>query len=191
MIKNATRRTILTGAAAIPVAAIAGSLPASAEASTFDRFAAELTAAADRHDKVLDALAIAEKAMANWAKHNPRPGLRECTIGTNAEYEAWRADPTLVDPNGDLKAAMAEQEAAVRAWNKTKAAAQARCGYDAAHAAEGAVCGEISNLIDKLASTPASTSRGLRTKAALAEKFGDADLAWSVVDDLNGVPGVS
>jgi hypothetical protein len=33
--------------------------------------------------------------------------------------------------------------------------------------------------------------RGLRIKAAIAEKFGDADLAWSVVDDLNAVPGVS
>jgi hypothetical protein len=38
---------------------------------------------------------------------------------------------------------------------------------------------------------PATKMRGLRKKAALAAKNNDADLAWSVIDDLNAVPGVS
>jgi hypothetical protein len=189
MTNHTTRRTILIGAAAIPAAVITGALPATADEATFDRLAAELTAAADQHGKVLDVLEIAEKAMFDWGKRNPRPELRECTIGTIAEYEAWRTDPTRVDPNADLKAAMAEQKAAMRTWNKAKVAAEARCGYTATYATEGAVCSEISELIDKLSAIPASTMHGLRTKAALATKFHDADLAWSIVDDLLGVTG--
>ena len=191
MIKNTTRRSILTGAAAIPAAAMACSLPASTDESTFDQLAAELTAAGDRHDKVLNALEIAEKAMFGWAKRDPKPTIRESTVGTNAQYDAWFLDRSLFDPNADLRAAMAEHQTAMAAWNKRKAAAQARCGYDAVHAAEGLVCDEIAGLINRLSLMPASTTRGLRTKAALAEKFGDADLAWSVIDDLNGVPGAS
>ena len=50
---------------------------------------------------------------------------------------------------------------------------------------------KFANLTDKLSLVPATTMRGLRMKAALAAKNADADLAWSVIDDLNGVPGVS
>ena len=71
------------------------------------------------------------------------------------------------------------------------APAQARCGYNAVHAAEEAACNEIANLTDNLSLVPATTRRSLRMKAALAAKCADADLAWSVLDDLNAVPGVS
>ena len=68
---------------------------------------------------------------------------------------------------------------------------QARCGYNAAHAAEEAACNEFASLIDKVSLVPATTMRSLRMKAALAAKNNDADLAWPVIDDLNAVLGVS
>jgi hypothetical protein len=60
--------------------------------------------------------------------------------------------------------------------------------YDAVHAAEEAACNEFASLIDKVSLVPATKMRGLRKKAALAAKNNDADLAWSVIDDLNAVP---
>ena len=50
---------------------------------------------------------------------------------------------------------------------------------------------KFANLTDKLSLVPATTMRGLRMKAALAAKNADTDLAWSVIDDLNAVRGVS
>ena len=66
-----------------------------------------------------------------------------------------------------------------------------RCGYNAVHATDEATCNKIANLTDKLSLVPATTMRGLRTKAVLAAKNADADFAWAVIDDLNTVPGVS
>jgi hypothetical protein len=73
-------------------------------------------------------------------------------------------------------------------WAQSGAPVQARCGYNAVHAAEEAACNEFASLIDKVSLVPATKMRGLLKKAALAAKNNDADLAWSVIDDLNAVP---
>jgi hypothetical protein len=108
--------------------------------------------------------------MFKWEEQNPTPELR------------W------IEREDDVDGASQKYKAATSAWERKRQTAEAECGYDAAHTAEGAACNEIERLTDALANTPAHSLRAIKIKAAVALQPNDgldADLAWSIVEDID------
>ena len=189
-----TRRALVASTAAIPAVALPA-IPAVHAASelAIEQLGTELSAAIDDHSAVCDRVEIAEDAMWEWERRNPKPELNETY---DADY--IRAMDKVA---ADLRAAVQSKDktqqdahdAAVKAWTQRKEVAERECGYTAVHNAEGAVCNETKRLIDALAETPAGSLRALKMKAAfaaLAVKTYDGttlpyDLARSVIDDIN------
>ena len=119
---------------------------------------------------VCEAVGAAEAAMFKWKEQNPTPELR------------W------IEGEDDVDGASQKYKAARSAWERKHHTAEAECGYDAAHTAEGAVCNEIERLTDALANTPPHSLRAIKIKAAVALQpdYGlEADLAWSIVEDID------
>ena len=136
-----------------------------------------LSASAVRH---ILALAVLATACGPSSQPAPAAGKRldACALFTAADAQAVLGESEVVEMSSFLNEAKGSKD-------------PSQCGYNAAHTAGEAACNEIANLTDKLSLLPATTMRGLRMKAALAAKNADADLVWSVIDDLNAVPGVS
>jgi hypothetical protein len=191
---NLSRRSLVAGAATIPAVALPA-IPAVHAASelAIKQLGTELSAAIDDHSAVCDRLGIAEEAMWEWERRNPKPEMSETD---DADYT--RAMERVA---ADLRAAVKikdktqqdAHDAAVKAWTQRKEVAERECGYAAVHDAEVTVCNETERLIDALAETPAGSLRALKMKAAFAALAGKIyngttlpyDLAQSVIDDIN------
>jgi hypothetical protein len=155
---------------AADAAALAGIQAADASQALIARLAAELATARERHAAVCEAVAAAEAAMFKWKEQNPTPELR------------W------IEGEDDVDGASQKYKAARSAWERKRHTAEAECGYDATHTAESAVCNEIERLTDAVANTPPHSLRAIKIKAAVALQpdYGlDADLAWSIVEDID------
>ena len=181
------RRSILAGAAAVPVAAAA--IPAIAgtaftpDAAIFD-LETRLSAAWKHLEEVCDMRKVAEDAMSEWEKQNPKPQaervkykitsattVEEMTDGAKRDCEA--------EANSRYKQAAAE-------WDRLHSEAEISSGYIAVNEAEGAVNDEINELLDELCDTPAQTRDGLIAKARCAQRFANelTELPCSVIEDL-------
>jgi hypothetical protein len=189
-----SRRSLVAGAATIPAVALPA-IPAVHAASelAIEQLGTELSAAIDDHSAVCDRLEIAEEAMWEWERRNPKPEMSETD---DADYT--RAMERVA---ADLRAAVKikdktqqdAHDAAVKAWTQRKKVAERECGYAAVHDAEVTVCNETKRFIDALAETPAGSLRALKMKAAFAALAGKTyngttltfDLARSVIDDIN------
>ena len=157
--------------------------------STIEEVAAKLTEACEQHENANKAYSAAEELIFKWQERNPKPAMRDTVVGTNAEYGLWTKG-LGPNPNADLKAAIAEHNAALTAWDARKKVAEAQCGFFEADAADAAAAAEVMQLVDELANIQAQSLTAMKIKATLAARLSDADLAWSLVDDLNGLPGV-
>ena len=179
------RRSILAGAAAVPVATAA--IPAIA-AFTPDAAIFELEtrlSAAWRHlAEVCDMREVAEDAMSQWEKQNPKPQAErvnyEITPATTVEeMTEWARRSREADADSQYKQAAAE-------WDRLHSEAAASSGYTAVDEAEGAVNDEINELLDELCDTPAQTRDGLIAKARCALRFANelTELPCSAIEDL-------
>jgi hypothetical protein len=142
-----------------------------------------------------------EKAMFAWRRRNPKPELRECTVGeVNYEgppivygTETYRQYTTLVDEaNADMKAALAEHCEAARRWNERQGVARANCHFDERNNEFERLIVEADALREEAASIRANTIGGLRIKARMAHgpdgldlcREDHAALAESILADL-------
>jgi hypothetical protein len=182
---RSTRRALMlgaiAGACAAPAIALAGTAPDPAEAE-LAALLAKLPALEAQEDAACELYADADEAMFEWRRRNPRPEMRECTVGTNAEYEIWRKDPTAFDPNADIKAAMAELAVAFKAWKAREAAAEKNCDHARLEAAHEAAVDAIDELCELAEFIKPRTLAGLKMKARFAEH--KPDIAESIVADL-------
>ena len=190
-----SRRAILAGASAVPIAAvIAKSASASVHSADRKLFAietkvrdlkAKMLAAGDLHTK-------SEEAMAAWASRNPRPKMRELTYQPKERevddfIRALQAKVQMPDPNADLKAAMAEHEQALTEWSNRRSSAEANCRLDEREITFNGLLDQMSALCEQAEKIPATTIEGLKCKARLVELH-DPDqepcLALSIANDL-------
>jgi hypothetical protein len=150
----------------------------------------------------IDGLTIVDKVMHRWAARNPKPAMRECWVGTTAEWnrymEALMATDNEqeiarlkaeVDSNRDLKVAADEWQDAVKIWSKRKATAEAQCRYHETKQRETDACRRAVGACEALTAGAAVTLQGMILKARLASKFRDNGLAWSVISDLEEMSG--
>ena len=132
------RRSILAGAAAVPVATAA--IPAIAgaaftpDAAIFE-LVSNLSAAWKRLEQVCDMREIAEDAMSQWNKQNPKPQTERVKYNitpatTVEEMTEWAKRDCEADANSQYKQAVAE-------WDQLHSEAEASSGYTAVNAAEG------------------------------------------------------
>jgi hypothetical protein len=159
------RRSLVTSATALPALAVP-TIPAAHAASelAIEQLGTELSAAIDDHSAVCDRLEIAEEAMWEWERRNPKPEMSETD---DADYT--RAMERVA---ADLRAAVkikdkTQQDAhdvAVKAWTQRKEVAERECGYATVHDAEVTICDETERLIDALAETPAGSLRALKKR---------------------------
>jgi hypothetical protein len=187
-----SRRAIMAGVAAMPIAAIvAKSARASAHSADRKLFAIE-TEVRDLKAKVHAACDLhteSEEAMAAWASRNPRPKMRETYQAKEREVDdfirALLAKVKMPDPNADLKAAMAEHEQALTKWSNRRRAAEANCRLDEREAAFNELLDQMSALCEQAEKIPATTIEGLKCKARLVE-LNDHEpcLALSIANDL-------
>jgi hypothetical protein len=203
---HTTRRAILvsTATTALSATAIAQPFATSPAAATsaettgdsiIEEIAGKLKAALDRHSQAFDIFGVAENAMFEWERRNPKPVLPEIKQASDRAVDDWiRAsleadDPALFcaanpSPNAHFQAAIDELGAALTNRSKRKAVAEAQCGYRAAEAEKTAASADVASIEEDLANTPARSLPALAIKARLAERLSSADLAWSLVDDL-------
>jgi hypothetical protein len=191
------RRSILAGAAAVPVATAA--IPAIAGAAfTPDAAIFELVkrlSAAWKHlEEVCTMREVAEDLMSQWEKQNPKPQAErvkyKITPATTVEEMTdWAKRDCEADADSRYKQAVAE-------WDRLHSEAEASSGYTAVNAAEEAVNDEINGLLDDLCNTPAQTRDGLIAKARCALRFANelTELPYSAIEDLirlspNGATG--
>jgi hypothetical protein len=181
------RRSILVGAAAVPVAT--GAIPAIARAAftpdveIFD-LETRLSAAWKHLEEVCDMREVAEDAMSQWEKQNPKPQTEmvkyKITPATTVEEMTdWAKQDCEADADSRYKQAVAE-------WDQLHSEAEISSGYTAVNAAEGAVNDEINELLDDLCNTPAQTRDGLIAKARCALRFANelTELPCSTIEDL-------
>jgi hypothetical protein len=181
------RRSILVGAAAVPVAT--GAIPAIAraaftpDAEIFD-LETRLSAAWKHLEEVCDMREVAEDAMSQWEKQNPKPQAErvkyKITPATTVEEMTdWAKRDCEAEANSRYKQAAAE-------WDRLHSEAEISSGYIAVNAAEGAVNDEINELLDELCDTPAQTRDGLIAKARCALRFANelTELPCSTIEDL-------
>jgi hypothetical protein len=191
------RRSILAGAAAVPVATAA--IPAIAGAAfTPDAAIFELVkrlSGAWKHlEEVCTMREVAEDLMSQWDEQHPKPQAErvkyKITPATTVEEMTdWAKRDCEADADSRYKQAVAE-------WDRLHSEAEASSGYTAVDAAEGAVNDEINGLLDDLCDTPAQTRDGLVAKARCALRFANelTELPCSAIEDLilllpNGATG--
>lgn len=170
-----TRRAILVGAAAALPAAIVAT-PALAALGSDDgvddrvlELEQQLIAADEPLQAALARLGIAEDAMAEWARRNPKP-----------TSPPWREGE-------DTDAVVSVYVADVNRWAKRKKAAECGSGLAAAEAAEKAAGEKLNALIRELGRTPARTITGVTAKARAAWRHASELLRYSVIEDLIGL----
>ena len=181
------RRSILAGAAAVPVAtaaipAIAGAAFAP-DAAIFE-LETRLSAAWKHLEEVCTMREVAEDAMSRWEKQNPKPQAEKVNYKitpatTVEEMTGWAKGACDAEANSQYKQAVAE-------WDRLHSEAEASSGYTAVDEAEGAVNDEINGLLDELCDTPAQTREGLIAKARCALRFANelTELPCSAIEDL-------
>jgi hypothetical protein len=181
------RRSILAGAASVPVATAA--IPAIAGAAfTPDDAIFELVkrlSAAWKHlEEVCTMREVAEDLMSQWEKQNPklqaeRVKYKITPATTVEEMTDWAKRDCEADADSRYKQAAAE-------WDQLHSEAEISSGYTAVNAAEGAVNDEINGLLDDLCDTPAQTRDGLIAKARCALRFANelTELPCSAIEDL-------
>jgi hypothetical protein len=126
-----------------------------------------------------------------WRKENPGPKMRECWVGTNAEYATWweahqeAEDPESVahlDPNRDLKAAMAEHTEQRQLWQARERQVELAAGLAGAEERQEIAQDEYLNLRGELGEIPSRSLADLICKARCVKR--DEELATIIVYDL-------
>jgi len=204
---QSTRRTILAGAAAVPITIVAGASPAQSmgagDRELFDIEAeireldARVKTIAPRHTK-------AEEAVIRWDRRNPQPKMREVSedhvlddmqaaIALHLRTPSRSILKHMIDlenqrpESADLKAAKAEHFAALAQWSIRRQAALYKCGFDEIDAEWNRLLDQGASLAERAAQIQATTIDGIRCKARLAA-FDCVDkdaIAASIVGDLN------
>ena len=206
-----SRRAILAGTAAIPMAAIAP--PAFASSDRGERRLLKIEAeidALDESGKIAGhAFTEGETAMAAWHRRNPKPamcdnsfpknidaaakvksalegsGLPENFIKTAAILASTYDFADGVDRNADLKAAIAEHSAALKRWSAREKIAIKNCRFEEREATWNRICDATAALTEEAVEIRTATLRGVQCKARIGNKAGTGDdIAWSVVEDL-------
>ena len=176
------RRSILAGAAAAPIAALAGDAIA-APTSTDSRLLELERQAAAAENAAKEAGSIfceAEKAMFAWRRRNPKPTAYAIAPagakGTSdwREFDRWRQ--AAID--------------AVAQWERREAIARTNCHYDELEAFYEGLIDQADAFRDEAASISATTIDGLQCKARMLSEadlitIGDSGLlAGSIIDEL-------
>jgi hypothetical protein len=201
------RRSILAGAAAAPIAALAGNAIA-APTSTDSRLLELECQAAAAETAAKEAGSIfcrAEKAMFAWERRNPKPKVRNFNIGKVcwdgpgilvSGSEAYARYWKLVDEaNADSTAALNEHSEAVKRWEERRSTARANCRYDELEVFYEGLIDRADAFRDEAASISATTIDGLQCKARMLSEAdliavgGSGLLAGSIIDELRAMTG--
>ena len=193
-----TRRTVLAGAASVPIAARAGTMTGASTSSSSDQRLLDIEAKVREllpHMEAAGRLHTeSEERMFEWCRLNPAPKMRETeddagsravfrqlSEGKKGKQIKW---PVL---SADQKAAKRAHEAAYAEWMIRHDAAVKECRLEERRAAfeDKALC-QIDDLSGEAAEIRAATLEGIHCKARLIELDAcDPDLlAMSIVDDL-------
>ncbi|MHC6150538.1 hypothetical protein ACVSQB_01955 [Bradyrhizobium elkanii] len=137
----------------------------------------------------------AERVLRRWDSRNPKPEMRDVTVGSDAEYQRWQRlwwdaeeDSTrealrLSDPNRDLKLAMSEVTEARRVWKSRRDNAARRLEIDDVGDAAFQTKERIEEIVADLADLQPVSFEGLAAKARAARKLSQRTEDWG--DDLN------
>jgi hypothetical protein len=126
----------------------------------------------------------AEELVIDWKNLNPRPELRAHTVGTTEDYLAFQSGLSTYDPNADLRAAVKEQEAAVKEWGKLRRSAENETGYTRAERSQKRASDRFHEIRDELTDVHPASTAGLRAKAAAARASSDENLQQQIVYDI-------
>ena len=163
------RRSILAGAAAAPIAALAGDALA-ARTSTDSRLLELERQAAAAETAAKEAGSIfceADKAMFAWKRRNPKPTAHAAAIDAIAQ------------------------------WDRREAIARTNCRYDEREAFYEGLIDQADAFRDEAASISATTIDGLQCKARMLSEadliaIGDSGLlAGSIIDELRAATGLA
>lgn len=177
-----------------PASSTAANIPTLAYELEIEQVVAELEKANEQHERALRVYGDAEEHVFAWQRANPKPEMRRTTVGEidwpedrPIEYgtESYFEYQKLVDEaNADISAAIGEHSKAFSAWSLKRKEVQAKYRYLEVRAAEHLAGDAVGALANRLGELPVRTVRDMKLKATWAEKLGDSDLAWSLVDDL-------
>jgi hypothetical protein len=128
--------------------------------------------------RTCDVLGVADEAMFEWQRRNPKPVMRKYQKASEIERDNWirlvaeADDPIkvvaiILSPGADEEAAHQEHEEAMKAWQLRYEAAEHENERIAAEALQTAAGDELSEAVERLANTRATTIDGLRCKARL------------------------
>jgi len=170
-------------------------LPSTSDDENLVMLCAQLEGAWDSLGETCDLLGIAEEKIFEWERQNPRPTEAEFAQSSDVKKEGAFEKKVALEKllalteqfpksTAEDRAAQLAYESARQTWRKRKAEAETLFGHDKASADELAANNEISRHADAICNTPARSVHGLIAKARAAAKTKDADIAWSVVDDL-------
>jgi hypothetical protein len=204
--RDTSRRALLTGAVAVPVASIACTAPTSMSAA--ERRLFEIEAEVKRVNRQVVAagklIDEAQYAMLAWERRNPKPRKPEIKEASQRETDDYiRAFQVADDPqqfcrehpspNAQARAALEQYYEEMERWGARKRVAERQCGYDARQAAFDEAVRREDEVRYQAAGIRAATLEGLRVKARLAQEFDPgrddhAALAQSIINDLSAWP---
>jgi hypothetical protein len=182
------RRSVLAGAAAAPIAALAGDAIAATSTDTrLLELECQAAAAETAAKEAGSVFGKAEKAMFVWRRRNPKPTAYAIgpagAKGTSdwRELDRWR------------KAA----KDATAQWDRREAIARTNCHYDELEAFYEGLIDQADAFRDEAASISATTIDGLRCKARMLSEadliaIGESGLlADSIIDELRGATNLA
>jgi hypothetical protein len=126
----------------------------------------------------------AEELVIDWKKLNPQPVMRAAVIGSNEDYQAFRAGLSTYDPNADLDAAAKGHSAALKEWGKRRRSAEKAAGYTRAERVQALASERFEDIRDELYDARPTSIAGLRAKARAARVSSDDGLQQQIMFDI-------
>jgi len=187
---NLSRRSLVAGTAMLPALAV----PTLAAAPNADAELLNLIEQAhkawDGISAACDQLEIAESAMHEWKRRNPKPRLDE-----PAWQVDWRLPRRLADggfEEGDtnesfvarLREAVGVSEVRARAWGEREQTAERNARLPEAHSLEVAANDIFSDLVDLITAMPATTMAGMQAKGRLSLRTEHGNMSTPIARSL-------
>jgi hypothetical protein len=199
------RRSILAGAAAVPIAALAGDA-ISAPASTDSRLLELERQAAAAENAAKEAGSIfceAEKAMFAWKRRNPEPAMPKIKDAPQDAVDDWLRAFLAADDPEDFRAKnpspnapgielLSRHNKNFSSWSERRRVALLNCRYEERKAFYEGLINHADAIRDEAASISAASIDGLRCKARMLSEadliaVGESGLlAGSIIDELRG-----
>jgi len=195
--KRTTRRTILAGAASLPVAAIAVA-PASPPDDSIIALAERTIEAWRALEAANAAYQPFDVAMIEWRENNPMPQQTDISELVDPVFDPAleNFDPTvrrvvqIIRMPKEKQDRLCEADRLARAeWEERERGEKRRCGYTKAAAAECTASDHVTKIIAEFYEMQPRTFAGLAAKARAARITGDDGLCQQLSYDIGVMTG--